>query len=252
MLTESQNNAEKIKTESWKLFDAISLRYDFLNRLLSLGQDLKWRRALTRYLPDGKGFKVLDVATGTADVLLEMVKIDHRIDSAYGIDMAQNMLTVGRQKIEQNNLSTRIELILGNANQIPFPDQTFDVVTIAFGIRNMSQPQKVLKEMFRVLKNGGRMLVLEFSLAQNSLVRAVQIFYLRVLVPSVGFLFSGHFRAYRYLNQTIETFPYSEEFLAMLNVCGLDELKAHPLMLGAATIYQGNKAKSVKECPWIC
>ena len=241
MLTDYQNNIEKMKGESWKLFDAISPRYDLLNRLLSLGQDLKWRRALARHLPAGENLHILDVATGTADVLLEMVRSEERIKTACGIDLAQNMMNEGRQKIVQQGLEARITLIPGDANQIPFPAQTFDVATIAFGIRNMKEPQKVLKEMYRVLKTGGRILVLEFSLAENPVIRFVQLIYLRIFVPLAGFLFSGHFRAYRYLNQTIENFPYGQGFLDMLKECGFGNSQAHPLMLGAATIYQGDR-----------
>ena len=252
MISQTQNITEKFKSESWKLFDEISPRYDFLNRLLSLGQDLKWRERLAWYLPSGENLKVLDVATGTADVLLEIAKADERVMRACGIDLAKNMLELGRKKVEQNGLTNIIELKPGDANQIPFPDQSFDVVTIAFGIRNMSQPQKVLLEMFRVLKDGGRILVLEFSLAQNFFIRALQLFYLRVLVPTIGFIFSGHFRAYKYLNQTIESFPYGPKFLSALKDCGFAELIEHPLMHGAATIYQGNRIKPAKECPWVC
>lgn len=248
----SPKKLEIEKGESWKMFDDISPRYDLLNRLLSLGQDLKWRRSLIRHLPAGESFHLLDVATGTADVLIELAQNDQRIASARGIDMSENMLNIGRRKVEQKDLSDKVELIQGDANHLPFSDNTFEVATIAFGIRNMADPKKVLSEMSRVLKNGGRVLVLEFSMAQSPALRFLQLFYLRIIVPAFGFLFTGHFRAYSYLNQTIEEFPYGQGFMDLLKECGFEHLSARPLMFGAATIYQGNKTKPLKECPWIC
>ena len=235
------HNIEKIRGESWKMFDEISLRYDFLNRMLSWGQDLHWRRRMGTYLPTKNNLRVLDVATGTADVPLELMKANPRIISADGIDLAPKMLAQAQQKVAQKGLQNKIDLKPGDGHHLPYSAQSFDVVTIAFGIRNMEDPQKVLSEMFRVLKNEGRVLVLEFSLPQNPALRILHLFYLRALVPAIGFLFSGHYRAYRYLNQTIETFPFGDRFLELLEKTGFKELECHSLMFGAATIYQGDK-----------
>lgn len=249
------------KSDSWRMFDAISPRYDFLNHLLSLGLDVSWRRQLARFLPAGTGrdpfdlaqdasksvlskveaLSLLDVATGTADVLLTLVKGNPHIEEAVGIDLAEKMLSIGREKIARASLADKITLSHGDANHIPFEADRFDVVTIAFGIRNVEDHNRVLREMHRVLKKEGRALVLEFSLPGNAALRALHLFYLRTLVPLIGGIFSGHYRAYRYLNQTIETFPYGDDFCALMEFCGFKNVKAAPLMGGIATIYVGEK-----------
>lgn len=228
------------KSESWRMFDAISPRYDILNRLLSFGLDILWRERLVPFLPDNPR-KVLDLATGTADVLLALVRGNQNIKEAVGIDLADRMLAIGRGKIARANFSGKITLTHGDANQIPFEDNAFDAVTIAFGIRNVEDHNRVLREMRRVIKPGGRALILEFSLPENKLLRAAHLFYLRVVVPAVGGLVSGHGQAYRYLNRTIETFPCGDDFCVLMEFCGFQDVKAHSLMGGIATIYVGEK-----------
>lgn len=225
------------------MFDAISPRYDLLNRLLSLGLDIFWRRQLVRFLPVGAGcdLSLLDLATGTADVPLTLVRQSKNIEHAVGIDLADKMLAIGREKITLANLADKITLSHGDANHIPFEDNVFDAVTIAFGIRNVEDHNQVLREMRRVLKPRGRAIILEFSLPENKALRATHLFYLRVVVPAIGGLVSGHGEAYRYLNQTIETFPYGDDFCALMELCGFKKVKAHPLMGGIATIYEGEK-----------
>lgn len=228
------------------MFDAISPRYDVLNRLLSFGLDVVWRRQLVRFLPnDGVGNRhacsLLDLATGTADVLLALVRGNQNIKEAAGIDLADKMLAIGREKIARANLSGKITLTHGDVNHIPFEDNAFDAVTIAFGIRNVEDHNQVLREMRRVLEPGGRALVLEFSLPENRILRTAHLFYLRTLVPAIGGLVSGHGEAYRYLNRTIETFPYGDDFCALMEFCGFKKVKANPLMGGIATIYCGDK-----------
>lgn len=233
------------KSESWRMFDAISPRYDILNRLLSFGLDIAWRKKMIRFLPDNAGMgldlSLLDLATGTADVLLALVRRNQNISRAVGIDLADKMLAIGREKIARANLSDKITLAHGDANHIPFEDNAFDAVTIAFGIRNVEDHNLVLREMRRVLKASGWALILEFSLPENKILRGLHLFYLRTVVPLVGGLISGNFRAYRYLNQTIETFPYGDDFCALMEFCGFKKVKAHPLMGGVASIYVGEK-----------
>lgn len=228
------------KSDSWRMFDEISPRYDFLNRLLSFGLDVLWRKRLAAFLPRNEGQRVLDVATGTAEVLLALIE-DPRVQAGFGVDMAERMLDIGRAKAARLGLENRITLHRGDAGQLPFNDNTFDTVTIAFGIRNMEDHNQVLREMRRVLKTGGRALVLEFSLPENKILRALHLFYLRTVVPTIGGLISGHGKAYRYLNQTIETFPYGDDFCVLMEFCGFKDVKAHPLMGGIATIYTGEK-----------
>jgi len=228
------------KSDSWRMFDDISPRYDFLNHLLSLGLDISWRRRLATLLPKRKGQRILDVATGTADVLLALIK-NPNVQACFGVDMAEKMLAIARAKVARLGFEDRILLQHGDANQIPFNDNTFDAVTSAFGIRNMADPNQVLGEMRRVLNSGGRALILEFSLPGNKILRAAHLFYLRSVVPAIGGLISGHGAAYRYLNQTIERFPCGATFCAMMADAGFRNPTAHPLMGGIATIYVGEK-----------
>ena len=237
------NSTEQVpqKSQSWQMFNTISSRYDFLNHFLSFGLDRSWRRKVAKSLTSQPHQRVLDLATGTADTLLAFLKYNPHVVSAVGIDLADKMLDIGRGKVRQEKFEDKIILQHGDASQIPFGDQSFHATSIVFGIRNVVDPMIVLKEMYRVLKVGGRALILEFSLPANCFVRAVHLFYLRTVVPFIGWLFSGNYHAYRYLNLTIEEFPYGEKFCALMRQAGFQSIKTHPLFFGAATIYQGDK-----------
>ncbi|MBZ0167404.1 MAG: bifunctional demethylmenaquinone methyltransferase/2-methoxy-6-polyprenyl-1,4-benzoquinol methylase UbiE [Candidatus Omnitrophica bacterium] len=230
------------KADSWKMFNRISDRYDLLNRLLSLGMDLSWRKRLARCLPDKTDLKLLDLATGTGDVLIILAQCTPRLKEGVGLDMAVKMLDVGRKKIIKKGLDDRLALRTADAHQIPFPGESFDCTTIAFGIRNMDDPLVALKEMVRVLRPGGRSLILEFSFPRNRLLKAGHLIYLRTVVPALGWLLSGEYKAYKYLNATIEEFPYGDAFCQLMKEAGFMAVKAHPLLFGVATIYQGDKA----------
>ncbi len=229
------------KIDSWKIFDAISPSYDLLNRLLSLGLDRHWRRQLKKFLPRRSDQRLLDLATGTADVLLILVRHGRYVAEATGIDLAEKMLAIGRKKVARAGLSDKISLVAADARHIPFDANKFDAVTMAFGIRNVEDPLQVLREMHRVLTKGGRALILEFSLPENRALRALHLRYLRKVVPAVGGLISGHSEAYRYLNRTIEQFPYGGAFCAIMQDAGFSNPKAHLLLGGIATIYVGEK-----------
>lgn len=229
------------KTESWKIFNLISGRYDFLNRLLSFGLDIRWRQAMIRHIPSETTLKVLDLATGTADVVIAALEARPNIYSAVGLDMAEEMLKIGRQKIERKDLSKKILLQHADAQGLPFRENTFDVLTIAFGIRNIPDLRKVMMEMYRVAKPGGKTLILEFSIPENIFLRFGYILYLRLFVPVLGFLFSGNYRAYKYLNQTIEQFPYGDRFCKILKQMGFKSVEAYPLLGGVATVYVAQK-----------
>ena len=229
------------KSQSWQMFNDISARYDFLNHFLSFGLDRRWRKKLASFLPPKNNQRVLDLATGTADTLLAFLKYNSNVGSAVGIDLADQMLEIGRAKVEQKKLQDKVILQHSDANQIPFENQSFDTVSIVFGIRNVVDPMIVLKEMSRVLKSGGRALVLEFSLPANKIVCGVHLFYLRYVVPWVGWLLSNNYHAYRYLNLTIEEFPYGQKFCQMMTEAGFKRVRANPLLWGVATIYQGDK-----------
>lgn len=236
-----ETNTTITKSTSWQMFNDISPRYDFLNHLLSFGLDILWRKRLARFLTDKSDQKVLDCATGTGDVLISLLNNNPNVQSGIGIDLAGKMMTIGRHKVNENKFKGRITLKHGDAHHIPYDANTFDASTIAFGIRNMNDPGRVLREMYRILNEGGRALILEFSLPKNPIVRAGHIFYLRYLVPIIGNLFSGHYQAYRYLNKTIESFPYGEQFCQMMNNAGFKNVKAYPMLFGVATIYSGDK-----------
>jgi demethylmenaquinone methyltransferase/2-methoxy-6-polyprenyl-1,4-benzoquinol methylase len=223
------------------MFNAIAGRYDFLNRLLSLGQDVRWRRALRNFLPDHPGQIILDLATGTADVLIVLSKDNPRVHRGYGIDPAIKMLEIGRKKIKLKHMDDRLELAEGDAQALYFSDETFDCVTIAFGIRNIPDLRLALMEMYRVVKKGGRIMILEFSKPENPILKAGHWLYLQIVVPLVGFLFSGNFKAYSYLNETIQTFPYGDRFCKILKQMGFVDIAPYPLMGGVATIYVAQK-----------
>jgi len=198
--------------EVWRMFDRIARRYDFLNRLLSLRQDVRWRGKLAQHLPEGKNQIILDVATGTADVLLSLIKMNQHINRGIGLDMAREMLESGRKKIREQSYQDRLQLLPGDSQYLPFNSHSFNAVTIAFGIRNVMDIGLGLSEMLRVLKPGGRLLVLEFSLPRNRLFRKFYLFYFRRILPVLGGLISGDAQAYHYLNQTVEKFPFGEDF----------------------------------------
>lgn len=229
------------KTEAPAMFDKIAARYDRLNRLLSLGMDVSWRNRLKQLLPDGRNMKLLDLASGTADVIITLVKGNENISEALGIDPAVKMLEIGRQKVDHLGLSSRIQLKEGDAQHLQLPDNYFDVVTISFGIRNIPDMRLGLLEMYRVIKPGGKLMVLEFSKPSNAVVALGHWIYLNTVVPLVGFLFAGNFKAYQYLSQTIQSFPYGERFCRILKQFGFTQVRAYPLFGGVATIYAAEK-----------
>jgi demethylmenaquinone methyltransferase/2-methoxy-6-polyprenyl-1,4-benzoquinol methylase len=224
----------------WQMFDRIAHRYDLLNHLLSANQDRRWRSRVNRHLPDGSRLRVLDLATGTADQLLAAYN-SGRMASGIGIDPAEKMLEIGREKIRFHGLERILTLQTGQAEQTGLPDCSFDVVTISFGIRNVSDVPAALAEMYRVLRPGGRALILEFSLPRNPLIRKMYLFYFRHILPRLGAAISGDAHAYRYLNQTVETFPYGENFCSLMRDAGFSEVDESPLTFGVATIYQGDR-----------
>jgi demethylmenaquinone methyltransferase / 2-methoxy-6-polyprenyl-1,4-benzoquinol methylase len=242
IMPDSLPNTEEAlsRKEVWRMFDRIAHRYDLLNRSLSLGQDVIWRKRMKRYLPDHERLHVLDLATGTADQLLYLAS-DERVASGVGMDLAEKMLEIGREKIRRRSMDGKLHLQTGDAASIPAENDSADVVTISFGIRNVVAVSEALTEMYRVLKPGGRALILEFSLPHNGMVRGLYLFYFRHILPRIGSLVSGDAYAYRYLNQTVETFPYGEAFCELMREAGFKGVQAHPLTFGIASIYRGDK-----------
>lgn len=228
------------KKESYKIFDDIASTYDFLNHFLSMGIDIHWRNQLLKYLPKKESINALDLATGTGDVALTLVK-NPRVKKVTGLDLSIGMIEVGKKKILKKQLDQKINLMFGDGTRIEAADSSFDLTTISFGIRNFNDPQKSLHEIYRVLRNDGRVMIMEFSIPTNFIIRSIYFFYFRNLLPFVGNIVSKHKDAYTYLNQSVETFPYGEEFLKLMRNAGFKNLKALPLTFGIATLYIGDK-----------
>lgn len=228
------------KKESFKIFNEIAGTYDFLNRALSMGIDVKWRKEFIRNLPPRRSLEVLDLATGTGDVAL-VVGRDQKVIKVKGLDMSEGMIEIGKEKIQEQNLQKTINLGIGDGVTIPEEDNSYDVVTLAFGIRNFYDPQKSLENIQRVLRPGGRAIIMEFSLPKNFIIKAFYLFYFRYLLPFIGNIVSKHKDAYTYLNKTVEDFPYGEDFMKMMKNAGLKRVREVPLTFGIASLYIGEK-----------
>lgn len=226
------------RRDSYKIFDQVANTYDFLNHFLSLGIDLWWRKQLRKELPNCKSLEILDLATGTADLALELAK-DSRVKQVTGIDLSQEMLKIGETKRLRTPIGNKLSLHVGDGVQIPYPDNSFDVVTVAFGIRNFHSPLECLKNARRVLRPGGKILVLEFSLPKWSWLRVPYLFYFRKILPFLGGLFSGQKWAYRYLNTSVEAFPQGKEFISLMEEAGFSKTNYRPLTAQVACLYWG-------------
>lgn len=237
-----KNDEKKVMVES--MFDSIAWRYDFLNHFLSFGIDRIWRRKAIRIISRSyKNPVILDVATGTADLAITALRLDPV--KITGIDISQNMLEIGREKIRRKGFSDKIELIQGDSENIPFGNDLFDVSMVAFGVRNFSDPLKGLGEMQRVTREGGMIMVLEFSKPSGLLFRTVYNFYFRSILPFVGKLFSKDKSAYSYLPDSVFRFPDNEKFLALMARAGFSDTHQVKLTGGVASIYTGLK-KSIQ------
>jgi demethylmenaquinone methyltransferase/2-methoxy-6-polyprenyl-1,4-benzoquinol methylase len=223
------------------MFDRIAPTYDLLNHLLSLGRDYSWRYRAAEQLGGGEVRKVIDLATGTGDLLLSLLAAREDIAGAVGFDVSENMLDLCREKLCRRGLAERVELVCGDAAAIPFPDDTFDAATMGFGIRNMPDARQTLREIYRVLKPGGAAVILEFSLPKNRAWRWCYLKYLRRVVPLLGALISSDRHAYRYLNESIEGFYAAEDFADLMRHAGFREICVVPLTFGVASIYRGIK-----------
>jgi len=222
-----------------EMFAAIAPRYDFLNRLLSLGIDQQWRQFVGRRLADLDHPHVLDVACGTADLSLAVKKCNSRA-KVVGLDFSVQMLNLAREKIRQLPAADDFGLLAGSAEDLPFDDQVFDALTIAFGIRNVVDRSRALEEFCRVLKTGARLVILEFSLPDQFLLRALyRLYFLRIL-PLIGGLFARK-SAYQYLPESVLQFPQRDEFVRMVRDAGFGKLRYHSLTGGIVTVYLGER-----------
>ena len=227
------------KDNTPELFSVIAKNYDFLNRLLSFNLDRSWRQrlvSLSRFRPDSR---ILDVCTGTGDIAIEFAR--RGAHDVTGIDLSVGMLARAQQKIEKLNLATKIKLETGSALNLPYADQTFDLVTIGFGLRNLPDYSRGISEMARVLKPSSRLLILEFSLPTNKLTYGLYSLYLKNYLPLAGRLFSGSTQAYSYLASSIFSFLKPEEVMALMRQMGLRNLSCLNLTAGVVTLYSGQK-----------
>ncbi len=230
------DKGEKIQ----QMFGAIAPRYDFLNRLLSFGIDRRWRTKAVRLLKYREGSRILDVATGTGDVALEIALRTPDSVTITGADFCREMVDLGMAKVAASPYANRIDLKVAPCEDLPFANETFDSITIAFGIRNVVDRKLGLAEMWRVLRPGGRMIILEFSTPRSLLFRQLYYFYFRRLLPVVGGMFS-RYNAYKYLPDSVLEFPSQEEFSRMIADAGFRNIHLHELTFGIATIYVGEK-----------
>lgn len=238
----TQENLSERKKESYKIFNEIAGTYDLLNHTLSLGIDIYWRNRLLKKLPKKESINALDLATGTGDLALTLVK-DKHVKKVTGLDLSKGMIDIGVEKVKKKGLDKKIFLMIGDAVNIPAADNSFDLTTISFGIRNFSDPQKSLHDIYRVLKKDGRVMIMEFAIPSNPIVRAVYFFYFRHFLPKIGNLVSKHKDAYTYLNKTVEQFPYGDEFLKLMANAGFKNLKKESLTFGIAMLYIGDKVE---------
>ena len=223
-----------------QMFGTIAPRYDFLNRMLSFGIDRRWRKKAVRLLKYREGARILDVATGTGDVALEIARTTPPSVKITGADFCKEMVDLGQLKAAQSAYAGRIDFTVAPCEDLPFPNETFDSITIAFGIRNVVDRKLGLAEMWRVLRPGGRMIILEFSTPRSQLFRQIYYFYFRRLLPVIGGLFSK-FDAYKYLPDSVLEFPSHEEFAAMIEDAGFHSVHIRELTFGIASIYVGDK-----------
>lgn len=228
------------KEQVANMFDNIAHRYDFLNRFLSAGVDIWWRKKAIRQLKKLNPKNILDVATGTADVAIMTTALLHP-DKITGIDISDGMLEIGRNKIKKQGLEKMIELLNGDSETIKFADNTFDAVTVAFGVRNFEHLETGLSEIKRVLKPGGKLVVLEFSQPQTVGVTQLYNVYMKLVARNVGKLFSKNRNAYKYLDESIKKFPEGKNFTLILDNLGYTNTYCKPLSLGICSIYCGEK-----------
>ena len=222
------------------MFDSIAYRYDFLNRFLSAGIDIIWRKNALKELKKLDPKKILDVATGTADVAIMATNSLHP-EKIIGIDISDGMLDFGRKKIERLKLGKVIELVNGDSETINFADNSFDAVTVAFGVRNFQNLEKGLGEIKRVLRPGGKLVVLEFSKPKTVGIKQLYNVYMKVVAPGMGKLFSKNRNAYKYLDESIKKFPEGKNFTTILDNLGYRNTYCKPQSLGICSIYCGEK-----------
>lgn len=234
-----KNEALGKKEQVAKMFNAISKRYDFLNHLLSLGIDIRWRKKAIQQLGTQQPKTILDVATGTGDFAIEALKLNPK--KIVGVDISEGMLEVGREKIKKLGAENKISLQLADSEKLPFESNSFDASTVAFGVRNFENLDKGLSEIHRVLKPGGQIVVLEFSQPTGFIMKRLYWMYFKLILPIIGKLVSRDKAAYTYLPESVKAFPYGDAFVQRLLGAGFAQGKCTPLTFGICSLYTAIK-----------
>jgi demethylmenaquinone methyltransferase/2-methoxy-6-polyprenyl-1,4-benzoquinol methylase len=227
------------KEQVAQMFDNISENYDDLNRVISLGIDVKWRKKVVEIVGKNNPKQILDIATGTGDLVLMMAALNP--DRIVGLDISAGMLEVGKRKIAKAKLSDKIEMIVGDSEEMPFKDNTFDAITVSFGVRNFAHLDKGIKEIARVLKPTGVLVILETSNPIKFPFKQGYKFYTNFILPIIGKIFSKDKVAYSYLSESANSFPFGEAFNNILQKNGFTNTKDTPVTFGVATIYTASK-----------
>ena len=240
VVTPYKSSHQSKKKQVEQMFDNISSNYDFLNHFLSFGIDHIWRRKTIKVVAENQPNLILDVATGTGDLAFAAQKKINP-EKIIGLDLSNGMLEVGRTKIAKRNLNDKLEFIQGDSENLPFEDHYFDAVMVSFGVRNFENLNSGLKEIYRVLKQNGQIIVLEFSKPKSFPIKQSYYIYSRFILPVFGSLISKDKSAYRYLPESVAAFPEGHDFLAQLKLVGFSNLKLKKLSGGIASIYSAKK-----------
>lgn len=234
------NDQQRTKKEQVEeMFDNIAHRYDFLNHLLSLGIDITWRKKAVKYIGTIQPKNILDVASGTGDFAFESLSLYPQ--KVTGYDLSEEMIKYGRAKAGKIKMGNRVEFIKGDSEKMPFSDNSFDAITVGFGVRNFENLKAGLAEMHRTLRKGGKIAILEASMPQNAIIRTLYSLYFGKIVPVIGRIFSKDVRAYSYLPESVKAFPEGLEFVKILESTGFKNVKWRPLTFGVCALYTMEK-----------
>ncbi|MEM6522201.1 MAG: bifunctional demethylmenaquinone methyltransferase/2-methoxy-6-polyprenyl-1,4-benzoquinol methylase UbiE [Bacteroidota bacterium] len=238
VLPYKEKKADK-KEQVAEMFNNISKRYDFLNHFLSLGIDIRWRKKAIKLLKQDNPRHILDIATGTADFAIESLALNP--EKVTGVDISEGMLEVGREKLRKRKLDHVVQLELGDSEKLLFEDNKFDSVIVSFGVRNFANLEKGLADMFRVLKPGGKTVIIEFSKPSRFPFKNIYNFYFKAILPKIGKLVSKDQSAYTYLPESVQVFPDGSDFVKVLERVGFKNTRCIPLTFGISSIYLGEK-----------